>query len=60
MYVVWGQVHPIVQWFAIGTFPWQHFNQLEFFSFVKVVKGFFFFFFEHIKVLYMSNHVYKH
>jgi hypothetical protein len=29
MYVVWGQIHPTVQWFAIGTFPWQHLDQFE-------------------------------
>jgi len=39
MYVVWGQVHPIVQWFAIGTSPWQHLDQFEKISTTKVVKG---------------------
>jgi hypothetical protein len=39
MYVVWGQVYPIVQWFAIGTFPWQHLDQFEKNSSTKVVKG---------------------
>jgi hypothetical protein len=38
MYVVCGQVHPIVQWFAIDTSPWQHLDQFEFFSFANVVK----------------------
>jgi hypothetical protein len=40
MYVVWGQqVHPIMQWFAINTSPWQHLDQFENFSSTKVVKG---------------------
>jgi hypothetical protein len=39
MYVVWGQVHPIVQWFAIGISPCQYLDQFEKNSFVKVVKG---------------------
>jgi len=39
MYVVCGQVHPIVQWFVINVSPWQHLDQFECFSFAKVVKG---------------------
>jgi hypothetical protein len=40
MYVVWGrQVHPIVQWFVVGTSPWQHLDQFEIKSSAKVVKG---------------------
>jgi hypothetical protein len=39
MYVVCGQVHPIVQWFAINAPPWQHLDQFECFSFANVVKG---------------------
>jgi hypothetical protein len=39
MYEVWGQVHPIVEWFAISAFPWQHLNQFEKISSAKVVKG---------------------
>jgi hypothetical protein len=42
MYVGWGQVHPIMQWFAIDASPWQHLDQFEKNSFAKVVKGFFF------------------
>jgi hypothetical protein len=45
MYVVYGQVHPIVQWFAIDTFPWQHLDQFECFSFANIVKGKTFLFF---------------
>jgi hypothetical protein len=29
MYVVWRQVDPIVQWFAIGTSPRQQLDQFE-------------------------------
>jgi hypothetical protein len=39
MYVVWGQVHPIVQWFAISTSPWKYLDQFEKNSSSKVVKG---------------------
>jgi hypothetical protein len=39
MYVVWGQVHPIVQWFAISASPWQYLDQFEKKSSTKVVKG---------------------
>jgi hypothetical protein len=39
MYVVWGQVHPIVQWFAISTSPWPYLDQFEKISSSKVVKG---------------------
>jgi len=39
MYVVWGHVHPIMQWFAINTSPWQHLDQSEKNSSTKVVKG---------------------
>ncbi len=39
MYVVWGQVHRIVQWFAFSTSPWQHLDQFEKKSFAKVIKG---------------------
>jgi hypothetical protein len=44
MYVVWGQIHPTVQWFAIGTSPWQDLDQFEKTSFAKIikVKNFFF------------------
>jgi len=42
MYVVWGQVHPIVHWLAIGASPWQHLDQFEKKSSRKVVKGIFF------------------
>jgi hypothetical protein len=38
-YVVWGQVRPIMQWFAISASPWQHLDQFEKKSFAKVVKG---------------------
>ncbi len=37
--VVWGQVYPIMQWFAISTFPWQHLDQFLNFSFAKVEEG---------------------
>jgi hypothetical protein len=60
MYVVWGQVHPIVRWFAIGASPWQHLDQFEKNSSTKVVKGKNFPFSYHEKMLYMSNYVYKH
>jgi hypothetical protein len=39
MYVVWGQIHPIMQWFAINTSPWQHLDQFLKFSFAKVEEG---------------------
>jgi hypothetical protein len=39
MYVVWGQVHPIMQWFVINTYPWQHLDQSKKNSFAKVIKG---------------------
>jgi hypothetical protein len=39
MHVVWGQVHPIVQRFAIDAFPWQHLDQFEKKSFAEVAKG---------------------
>jgi hypothetical protein len=39
MYVGWEQFHPIVQWFAINTSPWQHLDQSEKNSSAKVVKG---------------------
>jgi hypothetical protein len=39
MYVVLGQVQPIVQWFVIDASPWQHLDQFEKKSFAKVVKG---------------------
>jgi hypothetical protein len=39
MYVVWGQVHPTMQWFAIDASPRQHLDQFESFSFAKVIKG---------------------
>jgi hypothetical protein len=39
MYVVWGQVYPIMQWFAIGAFPWQHLDLFEKKSSTKVVKN---------------------
>jgi hypothetical protein len=39
MYVVWGQVHPIMQWFAIGAYPRQHLDQFEILSFTKVEEG---------------------
>jgi hypothetical protein len=39
MYVVWGQVHLIMEWFAINTSPWQHLDQFEKNSFTKVVKS---------------------
>jgi hypothetical protein len=29
IYMIWGQVHPIMQWFAIGTSPWQQLDQFE-------------------------------
>jgi hypothetical protein len=45
MYVVWGQVYPIMQWFAIGAFPWQHLDLFEKNSSAKVVKSKIFFFF---------------
>jgi hypothetical protein len=38
MYVVWGQVYPIMQWFAIGAFPLQYLNLFEKKSSTKVVK----------------------
>jgi hypothetical protein len=39
MYVVWGQIHPTMQWFAINTSPWQHLDQFEKKSFAKIIKG---------------------
>jgi hypothetical protein len=39
MYVVWGQVYSIVQWFAIDGVSWQHLDQFEKKSSTKVVKG---------------------
>jgi hypothetical protein len=45
MYVVWAQAHPIVQCFAIGTFPWQQLDEFENLSSTKVVKDFIFFLF---------------
>jgi hypothetical protein len=39
MYVVWGQVHPIMEWFAINASPWQHLDQFEKKSSIKVVKS---------------------
>jgi hypothetical protein len=38
MYVVWGQVHLIVQWFVIKTSPWQHLDQFEKKSSANVIK----------------------
>jgi hypothetical protein len=38
MYVVWGQVSPIVQTITIGASSWQHLDQFENVSFAKVVK----------------------
>jgi hypothetical protein len=39
MYEVWGQVHPIMQWFAISASPQQYLDQFEQNSSTKVVKG---------------------
>jgi hypothetical protein len=39
MYVVWGQVHPIMQWFGIDASPCQHLDQFEKNSYAKVIKG---------------------
>jgi hypothetical protein len=39
MYVVWGQVHPVVHWFAISASPWQNLDQFEKNSSAKVAKG---------------------
>jgi hypothetical protein len=43
MCVVWGQVHPIMEWFAIIASPWQHLDQFEKKSSTKVVKKTIFF-----------------
>jgi hypothetical protein len=43
MCVVWGQVHPIMEWFAIIASPWQHLDQFEKESSAKVVKKTIFF-----------------
>jgi len=39
MYVVWGHVHPIMQWFVISASPWQHLDQFEKKLSTKLVKG---------------------
>jgi len=44
-----------MQSFAIGTTPWQHWDEFEDFSFAKVVKGNFFpFFLTQKNVVYLK------